>query len=74
MLIVLLLLKVPVKPVSVRLAQGRAEAMVTVTVPELASKNTLSADVGTDCPPAPPDVAAHLVPAVASQMADPPTQ
>jgi hypothetical protein len=46
-----------------------------VTVPlEFASKKTSSAVVGLDAPPAPPDVVAHLVPAVASQEAVPPTQ
>jgi hypothetical protein len=41
---------------------------------EVASKNTSSALVGTLAPPAPPDVADHLVPAVPSQFAVPPTQ
>ena len=48
--------------------------MVTVLAPEAASKNTVSALVGTACPPAPPEVSAHLEPAVASQAAVPPTQ
>ena len=47
---------------------------VTVTAPEAASKKQLSEAVGTACPPAPPLVNAHLVPAVASQFAVPPTQ
>lgn len=65
---------VPVNPVHVRFRQLAAAVIVTVTVPEAAVKNTLSTLVGTVCPPAPPDVAAHLVPAVASQFAVPPTQ
>lgn len=46
--------------------------VVTVHVPEPASKNTLSDDVGTAAPPAPPEVVAHFVPAVPSQVAVPP--
>ena len=48
-------------------------AMVQVPVDRL-SKKTSSAVVGTLAPPAPPDVVAHLVPAVPSQDAVPPTQ
>jgi hypothetical protein len=66
---------VPVNPVQFK---EPAETVnwftVTVFAPELASKNTSSEVVGTDTPPAPPDVAAHLVPAVLSQFAVPPTQ
>jgi len=65
---------VPVNPVKLQEAQNSVPVLVTVTAPDAASKNTLSADVGTDAPPAPPDVAAHLVPAVPSQLAVPPTQ
>jgi len=66
---------VPVKPVKFKLLQlALTVAIVTVPAPELASKNTLSAEVGTEAPPAPPEVVAHLVPAVPSQLAVPPTQ
>lgn len=65
---------VPVNPVKFRLRQFAVAATVQVTAPDAASKNTSSALVGTDAPPAPPDVVAHLVPAVPSQFADPPTQ
>ena len=66
--------KMPVKPVKFKLRAALAAETVTVTAPELASKNTSSALVGTVSPPGPPDVAAHLVPAVPSQLAVPPTQ
>ena len=65
---------VPVNPVQVKSKQVAVAEIVTVTAPDAASKNTLSALVGTACPPAPPDVSAHLVPAVASHEAVPPTQ
>lgn len=65
---------VPVNPVQVIERQLTEMDTVTVTEPEAASKNTSSALVGTDAPPAPPDVVAHLVPAVPSQLAVPPTQ
>jgi hypothetical protein len=65
---------VPAKPVQlIDFAPVLPAAMVTVPV-ERFVKNTSSADVGTDAPPAPPDVVAHLVPAVPSQDAVPPTQ
>jgi hypothetical protein len=65
---------VPVNPVQVMDFAPVLPAAI-VTVPEDdASKNTSSADVGTDAPPAPPDVAAHLVPTVPSHEAVPPTQ
>lgn len=67
--------KPPVNPVQVMdLAPVLPAAIVQVTAPELPSKNTSSADVGTAAPPAPPDVVAHFVPAVPSQEAVPPTQ
>lgn len=67
--------RVPVKPVEFRDKQPVFPVlMLTVTAPLAASKNTSSADVGTAAPPAPPDVVAHLVPAVPSQDAVPPTQ
>jgi hypothetical protein len=47
--------------------------MVQVPV-EAASKNTSSAEVGTLAPPSPPEPVAHLVPAVPSHAAVPPTQ
>jgi hypothetical protein len=63
---------VPVNPVKVMFLQIAEE---TVQVPvEAASKKTSSALVGTVSPPGPPDVADHLVPAVPSQFAVPPTQ
>lgn len=65
---------VPVNPVQVMdLAPVLPVEMVQVPV-EAASKKTSSALVGTLAPPAPPDVADHLVPAVPSQFAVPPTQ
>ena len=65
---------VPVNPVQlIDFAPVFRLLMVQVPV-EAASKNTSSADVGTEAPPAPPDVAAHLVPTVLSQVAVPPTQ
>jgi hypothetical protein len=66
--------RVPANPVQLMLrAPVLPVAIVQVPV-EAASKNTSSAVVGTEAPPAPPDVAAHLVPAVPSQLAVPPTQ
>lgn len=65
---------VPVNPVQViDLAPVLPVEMVQVPV-EAASKKTSSALVGTLAPPAPPDVVDHLVPAVPSQFAVPPTQ
>ena len=53
-------------------------AIVTVKAPvpvlELASKNTLSADVGTDAPVAPPDEADQFAVFVPFQVPVPPTQ
>jgi hypothetical protein len=54
--------------------QARAPVIVTVPVPELALKNTLSAVVGTDAPPPPPEVADQLVVVVVSHVPVPPTQ
>ena len=68
-----LLLKVPVNPVKSKSLHTLFPA-VTVTAPLAASKNTSSVLVGTACPPAPPEVSDHLVPAVPSQFAVPPTQ
>jgi hypothetical protein len=53
---------------------GPPKFSVTVPPPELASKVTVSADVGTDWPPAPPDDAAQCVVVAASQVPVPPTQ
>lgn len=65
---------VPVNPVQVMdCAPVFPVEMVQVPVDRFV-KNTASADVGTLAPPAPPDVVAHLVPAVPSQFAVPPTQ
>ena len=66
---------VPVNPVKLSVfAPVFPVEIVTVPAPDAASKNTSSAVVGTACPPAPPDVSDHLVPAVPSQAAVPPTQ
>jgi hypothetical protein len=64
---------VPSKPDAKKSLQTLGEfAIVTVNavVPtfEFASKNTLSAAVGTEAPPAPPDVADQLVVLVLSQV------
>ena len=65
---------VPVNPVQlIDCAPVLPVEMVQVPVDRFV-KNTASADVGTLAPPAPPDVVAHLVPAVPSQAAVPPTQ
>ena len=65
---------VPVKPVKIKLLQVNVFVSVTVTAPLAASIYTSSDEVGIGCPPAPPDVKAHLVPAVAFADAVPPTQ
>ena len=54
-----------------------AAVAVTVTVavaPELASKLTVSADVGGPEPPAPPEEVDQFVLAALSQVPEPPTQ
>lgn len=48
--------------------------MVIVLVPEFVSKKTLSLILGIGWPPAPPEITAHLVPAVLSHVFVPPTQ
>lgn len=66
---------VPVNPVQSRdLHRETAVPVVTVTAPDSAVKNTRSPASGAEAPPAPPSVAAHFAPAVASQVAVPPTQ
>ena len=65
---------VPVNPVQLKLRQERVPEVVTVTVPLAASRNTSSTAVGTASPPAPPEVSAHLEPAVAFQVSVPPPQ
>ena len=65
---------VPVNPVKFNDCAGLATVTVTVPEPDAASKNTSSVLVGTAAPPAPPDVVAHFVPAIASHDAVPPTQ
>ena len=67
---------VPVNPVESKFRHWAAEAAATVTVtaPLAASKKTSSAEVGAAAPLAPPEVVAHFEPAVASHVADPPTQ
>ena len=65
---------VPVKPVQlIDFAPVLNEEIAQVPVDRFV-KNTSSAVVGTDAPPAPPEVVAHLVPAVPFQSAVPPTQ
>jgi hypothetical protein len=65
---------VPVNPVQLMdLAPVLPTAIVQVPVDRFV-KNTSSADVGTEAPPPPPDEVDHLVPAVPSQLAVPPTQ
>lgn len=63
----------PACPVQSRVLQAIPVASVQTPV-ELASKNTSSEVVGTAAPPAPPEVVAHLEPAVPSHVAVPPTQ
>jgi hypothetical protein len=66
---------VPTKPVVASVPVPiPAESIVTVPEPLLASKIAASKKPGTEAPPAPPDVVDHLVPAVKSQIAAPPTQ
>jgi hypothetical protein len=65
---------VPVNPVQLIERAPAPDPIVTVPAPDAALKNTSSAEVGTEAPPGPPDVADHLVPAVPSQLAVPPTQ
>jgi hypothetical protein len=66
---------VPVNPVQlIDLAPVLPVAIAQLMAPDAASKNTSSALVGIAAPPAPPDVVAHLVPAVAFHEAVPPTQ
>jgi hypothetical protein len=45
--------------------------MLLLQVPELPVKNTLSADVGTDAPPEPPDEVDQLVVLVELQLPEP---
>jgi hypothetical protein len=65
---------VPVKPVQLMLLAPVLPVAILHEPVELEVKNTSSAVVGTEAPPAPPDVVAHFVPAVPSQFAVPPTQ
>ena len=64
----------PFSNVPVRFAQVALEQVTAIPVPELTSKTTSSPLVGTDCPPAPPDVSDQFVVVVASHVPDPPTQ
>jgi hypothetical protein len=66
--------RVPVKPVQSRFRQSANVVTVTVTAQLFASKKTLSDSVGTVSPQVPPDVDAHLLPAVAFQLSEPQTQ
>ena len=65
---------VPVNPVQLIDFAPVLPAAIVTTPEDALEKKTSSADVGTDCPPAPPLVKDHLVPAVPSQEAVPPTQ
>lgn len=65
---------VPVKPVQFMLFAPVLPVEIVQVPVDRFVKNTSSAVVGTDAPPAPPEVVAHLVPAVPSQDAEPPTQ
>jgi hypothetical protein len=65
---------VPVYPVKFKLRQLPVAVTVTVPAPELESKNTSSADVGTLAPPVPPELADQFVVVVVSQLPVPPTQ
>jgi hypothetical protein len=65
---------VPVNPVKFKSLQVPPPAAIVQVPVDRLVKKTLSEAVGTEAPPAPPDVVAHLVPAVASQLAVPPTQ
>ena len=69
--------KVPELPAvdasQVRLAHVAPATMVTVPV-ECESKTAVSDAPGTPTPPMPPEVSAHGVVVVPSQLADPPTQ
>jgi hypothetical protein len=62
------------EPVVFRLRQLSAPVSVTVPVPERASNITSSAIVGTDAPPAPPEVADQFVVDVVVQEPVPPRQ
>ncbi len=64
---------VPLKPVKLMERQTAPVPMVIVPT-EGAVKKTSSAAVGTDWPPVPPELAAHLTPAVVSQVPVLPTQ
>jgi hypothetical protein len=65
----------PVNPVQlIDLAPVLPVAIPQLMAPDAASKNTSSALVGMDAPPAPPDVVAHLVPTTLFHEAVPPTQ
>jgi len=63
-----------VAPVVVTLKQGLLLLIVIVGEPELASIITASVEVGTDAPPAPPELADQLVVLKASQVPLPPRQ
>jgi hypothetical protein len=65
---------VPVKPLKLIVKQSTLTPKVTVPPPLLALNNTASAAVGTDSPPAPPEVADQFAVFIASQVPVPPTQ
>lgn len=67
-------LNVPVKAHAVNEEQFIVAVPVTVPQPEFASNVTVSAEVGTLCPPAPPEVADQFVVVAASQFHVPQTQ
>lgn len=66
--------RVPVNPVQSNVEQTAPDASVTVTAPDAASRKTSSEVVGAAAPEAPPEVVDHLLPAVPSHVAEPPTQ
>jgi hypothetical protein len=65
---------VPVCPVQLILNAPVLPVEIVQVPVDAAVKNTASAKLGTDAPPAPPEVVDHLVPAVPSHAAVPPTQ
>jgi hypothetical protein len=63
------------KPLIVfKLRQFKAPVKVILPEPDPLSKNTLSADVGTDAPDAPPEDADQFVVLLVFQVPAPPTQ
>ena len=65
---------VPIKPVALNELQATVPVTEATPLPLFASKKQSSAEVGTDAPEAPPDVADHTEVVEPSQVAVPPTQ